>query len=91
MRIEDLSKEATVKITVGHLLLAWEVLSDKFSDLRSNANLSEEEMRAIWGLADLLERTLIDNGIAGRSQEEWNSLVSSAKNFIRSVPVDFLD
>jgi len=91
MKAEDLSKETTVKITLGHLLLAWEVLSDKFSDLRSSGNLSEEEMRAIWGLADLLEKALIGNGISGRSQEEWKSLVSSATNFIRSVPVDFLD
>jgi hypothetical protein len=91
METEDLSKETTVKITLGHLLLAWEVLSDKFSDLRSCGNLSEEEMRAIWGLADLLEKTLIGNGVSGRSQEEWKSLVSRATDFIRSVPADFLN
>ena len=91
MRPEDLSKEVAVKITLGHLLLAWEVLSDKFSDLRSNGTLSEEEMRSIWGLADLLEKALIDNGIAGRSQDEWISLISKAKDFIKNIPVDFLD
>jgi hypothetical protein len=66
-------------------------LSEKFSDLRSGGNLSEEEMRAIWGLADLMEKALIVNGIAGRSQEEWVSLVARAKDFIKNISVDFLD
>jgi hypothetical protein len=91
MNTEDFSKEVPVKITLGHLLLAWEVMANKFSDLRSNESLSEDERRAIWGLADLLEKTLIENGIDGRPQAEWENLVSQAKIYIRSVPVDFLE
>ncbi len=30
MEAEDFPKETSIKITLGHLLLAWEVLSDKF-------------------------------------------------------------
>ncbi|SNB85913.1 hypothetical protein SAMN02745900_04838 [Pseudomonas sp. URIL14HWK12:I8] len=32
MKTEDSPKETSIKITLGHLLLVWEVLSDKFSD-----------------------------------------------------------
>lgn len=78
-------------IPLGHILLAWETLSDKFSDLRSNDALSEEERRAIWGLADLLENALVENGLGNRPQVEWEALIKSSKEFIKTIPVDFLD
>jgi hypothetical protein len=88
---EDFSREVSVPITLGHVLLAWEVMSSKFSDLRSNESLSEEERRAIWGLADLLEKVLVEHGITGRPQAEWETLISKANAYIQTVPVDFLD
>lgn len=91
MDSQHLSREISIEMTLGHLLLAWEVMSDKFSDLQSYDSLSEEERRAIWGLADLLEKALIDNGISGESQAEWAALISSAKAFVKTIPVDFLD
>ena len=90
MDAEDFSKETSIKITLGHLLLAWEVLSDKFSDLQSHNNLSEEERRAILGLADLLENSLAENGVNGKPQAEWAALISKAKEYMKTVPVDFL-
>ena len=91
MEAEDFSKEISIKITLGHLLLAWEVLSDKFSDLQSHGSLSEEERRAIWGLADLLENSLAENGVTGRPQAEWEALINKAKEYMKTVPVDFLE
>ncbi len=91
MEAEDFSKETSIKITLGHLLLVWEVMSDKFSDLQSYGNLSDEEKRAIWGLADLLENSLAENGITEKPQAEWAALINRAKEFMKTVPVDFLD
>jgi hypothetical protein len=91
MSDEDFSREVSVRITLGHLLLAWEVMSSKFSDLGANESLSEEERRAVWGLADLLEKALVEHGITGRPQVEWETLIFKANAYIKNVPVDFLD
>ena len=91
MKDEDLSKMVSIQVPLGHLLLAWETLSNKFSDLRSNDTLSEEEKRAIWGLADLLENALVDSGIDSRQKTEWEALIDRSKEFIKKIPIDFLD
>jgi hypothetical protein len=91
MKDHDLSKVVSVEISLGHVLLAWETLSDKFSDLRSNAALSEEERSAIWGLADLLESALVTNGLGSMPHEVWESAVTASKEHIKTVTVDFLD
>jgi hypothetical protein len=91
MKDDDLAKVVSVEISLGHILLAWETLSDKFSDLRSNDALSEAERRAIWGLADLLEKALVENGLGNRPQAEWEAHIENSKEFIKTVPVDFLD
>lgn len=90
LNIEDFSKETSIKISLGHLLLAWEVMSNKFSDLQSYSSLSEEERKAIWGLADLLENSLLENGVDGKPPAEWEALINKAKEFMKTVPVDFL-
>lgn len=91
MKSEELSKVVSVQIPLGHVLLVLETLSNKFSDLRSNDKLSEEERKAIWGLADLFEVALVENGFSDRPQAEWEALVDSSKEFIKSIPVDFLN
>lgn len=91
METEDLAKETSIKIPLGHLLLTWEVLSDKFSDLRAYDSLLEEDRRAIWGLADLLERSLIENGFTEKSSAEWKVLIDSSREFMKTVPIDCLD
>jgi hypothetical protein len=91
MKDDDLSKVVSINIPLGHLVLAWETLSEKFSDLRSNETLSEEERKAIWGLADLLENSLVENGIESRPQAEWLALINRSKEFINKISVDFLN
>ena len=91
METEDFSKETSIKMPLGHLLLAWDVIFDKFSDLQPYSSLSDEEKRAIWGLADLLENSLVENGITGKPKVEWEAIIKRAKEFMKTVPVDFLD
>ena len=91
MEAEDFSKEISIRITLGHLLLAWEIMSEKFSDLQSHDSLSEEERRAIWGLADLLENALVEYDATEKPQADWAALISKAKEYIKTVPVDFLE
>lgn len=91
MDAEDFSKEAWIKISLGHLLVAWDVVTEKFSDLHAYDGLKSEEVRAIWGLADLLEKSLIENGVTERHKAEWETLIGNAKKFMRTVPVDFLN
>jgi len=91
MKHEKLSEVISIDMPLGHVLLAWETLSDKFSDLGSNDALSEEERRAIWGLADVLENALVENGLGNRPRSEWEALVQRSKAFIKTIHVDFLD
>lgn len=92
MEPEDLSKEVSLKITVGHLFLAWETLSAKFSEhLQWSDDFSEDEKRAIWGLQDILERALVENGLGNMPRDEWEALYSRAREFAVNIPVDCLD
>ncbi len=91
MEDADVSKVVSIQIPLGHALLAWETLSNKFSDLQANNLLSDEERRSIWGLADLLENILAQNGFDARPQAEWQALINQSKAFIKTIPVEFLD
>ena len=91
MKDEDLSRQVSIRIPIGHVLMAWQTLTEKCSDLRSNDALSDAERRAIWGLADLLERTLAAHGIESRPQPEWEALIERAAAYMQHVPVDGLD
>lgn len=88
---DELSAEATIKISLGHLLMVWDVLSNKLSGPPLNDEFTEEEKRTIWALEDLCERALVKNGFTGRHPVEWQELVSRAREFIKTVPIDFLD
>lgn len=85
----DFEKTVSVDITLGHAIFVWETLSDKFSNLRANDNLSEEERKAIWELTDLIEETLLANGIQGSA--EWQNLVAQAKIYMSNLSVGFVD
>ena len=91
MSVEDLKKEATIKLPVGHLLIVWNILSDKLSGAPLNDEFTEEEKRAIWALEDLCEKELTNIEIAEKSDEEWNHLLEQATEFIKTIPVEFLD
>lgn len=91
MANENLANEASLKLSIGHLIAVWEILANKLSGTPFLDSLSEDEKRAVWALQDLCEQGLVENGISGRPESEWNTLVDEAKEHVRSIPVEFLD
>lgn len=87
----DFEKTVSVDITLGHALLAWQTLSENFSDLNRFEKLDLQEKKSIWGLIDLLENSLNDNQVDGRPQDEWLTLIDDAKNHMKTITVDFVD
>lgn len=91
MTDDNLVKEATIKLPVGHLIIVWDVLSNKLLELQKSDGFTEEEKRAIWALEDLCEKELINNKITGRPENEWNELIDRAREFVKTIPVEFLE
>ncbi len=91
MSDEDLNKEASVKLSLGHLLIVWDILSNKLSCFPITDDFTEEEKRAIWALEDLCEQELVNNGIRSMSDKEWNQLIGEATEFVKTIPAEFLD
>lgn len=85
----DFAQPVQIDITLGHAIFVWETLSNHFSDLPENPNLNEEERKSIWGLTDLIEKTLYANGIEGSVQ--WQSLIQQIRPYMSQLPVDFID
>lgn len=88
---EDLSKETSINLPTGHLLVVWYILSNKLSCSPIVDEFSEEEKRAIWALEDLCEEELIRNGITGKHEKEWSQFVERAAEFVKTVPAKYLD
>lgn len=86
----NMQKTVSVTTSLDHMLLAWHVLSSKFSDLRADETLSEQERRAIWHLEDILETELAQH-IAGLPETEWQALILESKRHMASVQVQFGD
>ena len=91
MANEDLSKKAHLQLSVGHLLVVWDVFSNKLAGSPFIDSLSEEEKRAIWALEDLCEHGLAENGITAAPEPEWNELIQAAREHVKSIPVEFVD
>lgn len=91
MSDEDLSREASLKLPVGHLLIIWNILSEKLSGSPLNEEFTEEEKRAIWALEDLCENELTNNGITSKPEKEWNQVIERATEFVKTIPAEFLD
>lgn len=91
MSDENLNKEASLKLPLGHLLIVWEILSNKLSCLPINDEFTEQEKRAIWALEDLCEQELINNGLTEKTDKEWEQLVERATEFVKTIPAEFLD
>jgi hypothetical protein len=88
---EGLDKPATLNLPVGHLLVVWDVLSNRLTETPYKDEFSEEEKRAIWALEDLCEKELVRKGFVGRPEAEWNNLMNKAVEFVKAIPVEFLD
>jgi len=91
MKNKDLAKTVALDISIGHLLVVWDVLANNSKALPFVESLGDEEKRAIWALQDRCEKCLTDNGIRARPQAEWNSLIESARVHCKKIPVEFLE
>ena len=91
MENDNLTGSASLTLSLGHMLVVWDILANKLSGTPFIESLSEGEKRAIWALQDFCERCLVKNGISSRPKPEWDALVDAAKEHVRSIPVDFLD
>ncbi|MET0027613.1 MAG: hypothetical protein ABW101_08240 [Candidatus Thiodiazotropha sp.] len=88
---EKLDKPAMLQLPIGHLLVVWDILSNRLSETSYKDEFTEEEKRAIWALEDLCEAELVRNGIGARSQTDWDSLMQQATEFVKTIPAEFLD
>lgn len=91
MSDKDFSEVVSLKISIGHLLVIWETLSNKLSGTDFIDNLDDVQKRALWALEDLCENVLIEHGISACPEEEWNNLVLKAKEYTKDIPVDFFE
>ena len=91
MDTKGLNTQATLHLPIGHLLVVWDVLSNRLSDTNYKDEFTEEEKRAIWALEDLCEQELAKKGFGCRPEEEWNRLMAEATEFVKSIPVEFVD
>jgi hypothetical protein len=87
---EDLNKEVNLKISIGHLLVIWDILSNKLSGKPLNTDFTEDEKRAIWALEDACEKKIVKSGIKARPEKEWNQLIERATKQVKTLPVEFL-
>ncbi|HEY6620923.1 MAG TPA: hypothetical protein VIY68_15360 [Steroidobacteraceae bacterium] len=91
MTTEDFTKEVELKISLGHLLAVWDVLSNRLAGSPFLETLSAEESRAMRALDDLCEHAIAANGIAPRPAPEWDRLIQAAKEHVKSIHLDFED
>jgi hypothetical protein len=89
LTMADLSKKVPLNLSLGHLLVVWEILSNKLPGSPFFEALGAEEQRALFALQDLSDRVLLENGISALPMEEWDRLVQSAREHVASIPIDY--
>lgn len=87
----NFQQSITIEMTLGHALLAWQSLSENFSDLNRFENLDLPTKKSIWTLTDLLESALINNHITGKPENEWLALIEKAKDYMKAIEVEFVN
>ena len=89
--MEDLNKTVLTEMTLGHVLVLWEILSNSQSFESLRDKFSEDEARAIWAFQDICENELIKQGVGTKPEEQWNELIQKALKHLKTIPVEFLD
>lgn len=88
---DNMNAPSSLNLPIGHLLVVWDVLSNRLSDTTYKEVFSEEEKRAIWALEDLCEQELVKQGYGERPEMEWNHLLQQATQYVKSIPVEFVE
>lgn len=80
-----------VELSLGHVLMLCQTLSDRLSALREYETWTEEERRAVWALQDTLDRALARLGYDVMLSEEWDSLLTQAQKHMYDIHIECLD
>jgi hypothetical protein len=91
MTREDFAEQVPVSISAGHLMVLWDVLSNKLAGPKFIDGLSKEEQIAVWAAQDLFERALVGNGISAKPAKEWERLMEAARAYASQMPVEYRD
>lgn len=83
--------EMTVRLSVGHILVLWDLLQGKLSRLHATHELNPGEKRALWGLEDICERSLVSAGYSCLPDAEWRKVVEEAGKYAEQIPADFVE
>ena len=89
--MEAMNRELTVDLTVGHVLVLWDLLQGKLSQLHKTHELSDGEKRALWALEDICEESLISAGYSSLPPSDWEDVVKEARKYAESIPADYVD
>ncbi|WP_226705214.1 hypothetical protein [Microbulbifer elongatus] len=89
MIYKKFNNEISIKLTEGHLIVLWDLLSSKLAGKPLNVEFSKVEKRVIWALADLCEVELERLGWS-EYPEEWEATVRKARMYCQDLPADFL-
>ncbi len=91
MSDQKLDCVVSLDLTLGHVLVLWDLLQGKLAQVHSTHELSLGQKKAIWALEDICEEALIENGLSSRPEVEWNALVQAADKYAESIPADYVD
>ena len=81
----------SLKLTLGHVLVLWDLLQGKLAQVSTTQELGPGQTRALWAFEDICERALIANGLSSRPDKEWSKIVGAAEKFAESIPADYVD
>ena len=91
MKTKEMDETITLRLPIGHLIVVWDLLSNRLPETPYKEKFSESELRAIWGLEDLCEDELGRQGLDSTSEEKWEDILDRARAFVQSIPVEFLE
>lgn len=87
----NFGKTVNIPISLGHAFFVWEILNTHFDSL-DTFNLTHNEKKAIWGLSDLIEQTLIQEDMSEYDHAHYADLLKKAEHHLQHhVLVDFVD
>ena len=89
--MKELDNKISTELTLGHLLVLWDILANKVTGDELRKKFNDAELRAIWSFQDKCEETLVLSRVTSMPETEWNELMQKALIHTKTLPVEFLD
>lgn len=86
-----LKKESQLTVSLGLMLVLWDVLTNRLAGSAALAALNPNERRALWVLEDLCEAAIAEKGVRPLPADQWEQLMTLAREHVRKLPVEFSD